>query len=147
MAWVTKHILQKPYLAMHLTPPQSTEYENIVMNTPNRTCSDSNMCTALNCPFKEYDEDLYIDCIPLTNMSLLFPTPDDELPPDPTEELFFNFGVHGESGSESVNGRNIILPMAHYKPSEDMKRRRKCVCLETLLAQSHKNASALKYIT
>ena len=58
--------------------PPSTEYESIVRNSPNRTCSKSSMCTALNCPFKEYDEDLFIDCIPLTNMSLLFPTPDDE---------------------------------------------------------------------
>ena len=104
-----KHVAEA-ILSYAPDPPPSTEYENIVMNSPNRTCSDSSMCTALNCPFEEYDEDRYIDCIPLTNMSLLFPTPDNELPPDPTEELFFNFGVQGESGNFAINGRNLLLP-------------------------------------
>ena len=116
--------------------PPSTEYENIVRNSPNRTCSESSMCTALNCPFKEYNKDLFIDCIPLTDMSLLFPTPDDELPPDPTEELFFNFGVHGESGSVAINGRNFLLPHGSLQTQQGQEDKEKvCVLGNTSCSQ------------
>ena len=75
-------------------------------------CFRNSRCTALNCPFESYDESDNIDCIPVTDLSLLFETPTEELPSSdqPNAEHFFNFGANGEGSTRSINGRNFLSP-------------------------------------
>ena len=90
--------------------PSLAEYE-YVLNTPSRRCTPQNLCLALNCPFRNYHSDKHINCIPVTQLRLLFPTSPDQVPADPVaDQLFFNFALNGENNSPSVNGRNFIFP-------------------------------------
>ena len=92
----------------------STEYERIKNESAARQCSKDNQCKAVNCPFENFHHSYNITCINVQNLSLLEPTPENELPkpkascPDCTH--FMNFNFEGSSTTSSVNGRNFILP-------------------------------------
>ena len=90
--------------------PSSTMYFNIAQSY-NLDCLKTRSCVAINCPFINYNQNYNItQCIKLTDLQLLLPTPDDELPGKPTQTIFFNFGFQGDGSSSAVNGRNFILP-------------------------------------
>ena len=97
------------------TPPEipSTEYQCIKANSPLRECQ-SEKCLAINCPFQKFHEDYNTDCFNVNQLTLLEPTPNDQLPkpePEHSDSLhFFNFNFEGDSETSSVNGRNFILP-------------------------------------
>ena len=88
-------------------------------------CFTNSRCTALNCPFESYDESDNIDCIPITDLSLLFETPAEELPSSgqPNAEHFFNFGNNGEGRTFSINGRNFLSPHGSLQtqPGQEQK--------------------------
>ena len=93
----------------------STRYESIKLNSKPRDCLIQG-CKAINCPFEAFHPSYNIECINIQKLQLLEETSRDQLPQalppsDCTDCLhFFNFGFEGESGSSSVNGRNLILP-------------------------------------
>ena len=89
--------------------PSSSMYYGIAQ-AYNKNCIQTSTCTALNCPFKDYLPSYNIKCIMLNDMKLLIPTPYDELPMQPSQSLFFNFGFQGDGSSSAINGRNFILP-------------------------------------
>ena len=105
--------------------PTSSDYENISMTF--RRCFNLRRCGALNCPFQSYEEsDMeFTDCIPVTNLSLLFETPEEELPSSdqPVSEHLFNFGANGEGGTRSINGRNFLSPHGSLQtqPGQEQK--------------------------
>ena len=105
-------------------PPPTSDYENIEASAFGR-CFTNSRCTALNCPFESYNESDNIDCIPITNLNLLFETPADELPSSgqPNAEHFFNFGANGEGGTRSINGRNFLSPHGSLQtqPGQEQK--------------------------
>ena len=95
--------------------PLSTEYADIFNETlrVSQTCTENNRCTALNCPFKIYPPSFYTDCIPVSDLELLFPLDDSQLPdvvvPD-EDKVFLNFAFEGSGGGASINARTHILP-------------------------------------
>ena len=90
--------------------PSSAEYEHLLKAAP-RNCTAQNRCVALNCPFKSYYSGKHTDCIPVTQLRLLFPTPAGEIPTDPASDvIFFDFAPNGENNSPSINGRNFVFP-------------------------------------
>ena len=105
-------------------PPPTKDYAKIRWRAFNR-CFHNLRCTALNCPFESYDESDFIDCIPITNLSLLFETPAEELPSSgqPNAEHFFNFGNNGEGRTRSINGRNFLSPHGSLQtqPGQEQK--------------------------
>ena len=104
--------------------PSSTEYEQIIemyVMDP-RDCSSSSVCIALNCPFKFYDPSRFINCRPVTDMQLLFPTPDDLVPSNTIQmnnEHFFDFAFTGSSASAAINGRNFAFPSGSLQTQLD----------------------------
>ena len=94
--------------------PTSTEYESIIENSISRTCNSMSRCKALNCPFERYAPSFFIDCIPVTELQLLFPTPIAYLPSNTINrtqnEHFFDFAFTGSSGSAAISGRNFAFP-------------------------------------
>ena len=107
--------------------PTSSDYENISMTF--RTCFNLIRCEALNCPFESYNESAleFTDCVPVTNLSLLFETPPEELPSQdqPNAEHFFNFGANGEGGTRSINGRNFLPPHGSLQTQKGQEQREK----------------------
>ena len=105
--------------------PTSNDYEHITMHSFHRCYL--RRCEALNCPFQSYEEsDMeFTDCIPVTNLSLLFETPEEELPSSdqPVSEHLFNFGANGEGGTRSINGRNFLSPHGSLQtqPGQEQK--------------------------
>ena len=105
--------------------PTSSDYAHIKMHSFRRCYF--RRCEALNCPFESYPEsDMeFTDCIPVTNLSLLFETPTDELPSSDQQvsEHFFNFGANGEGGTRSINGRNFLSPHGSLQtqPGQEQK--------------------------
>ena len=97
------------------TNPRSTEYEQIVDSTVPRNCSSTSRCKALNCPFQRYPPQINIDCIPVTDLQLLFPTQDDDVPSNDIQrnegnEYFFDFTFTGIEESAAISGRNFRFP-------------------------------------
>ena len=94
--------------------PTSSEYESIIENSIPRTCSSTSRCKALNCPFERYAPSFFINCVPVTELQLLFPTPIAYLPSNTINraqnEHFFDFGFTGSSGSAAISGRNFAFP-------------------------------------
>ena len=92
--------------------PQSTKYEQIVKRTIPRKCTRKSPCRALNCPFQRYPPDVFITCIPVTDLQLLFPT-QDEVPSNDIQEeneYFFDFSFRGMAGNAAISGRNFRFP-------------------------------------
>ncbi len=94
----------------------STEYETIKHRSPPIICTQESPCKAVNCPFQNFHSSYNTQCVNVQNMTLLLPTPVDEVPssdPDsncPQCTQFINFNFEGDSQTSSVNGRNFILP-------------------------------------
>ena len=94
----------------------STKYQAIKDNSPPIQCTQNAPCKAVNCPFKNFHPLYYITCINVQSLSLLEPTPPDELPnANPRDYCtdcrhFINFNFEGDSQTSAVNGRNFILP-------------------------------------
>ena len=91
----------------------STDYENISMASPRRTCTMANQCRAVNCPFENFHMSYWIHCVNVAQFRILIDTPPDRLPqalPSPDHLFFLNFNFEGESFTSAINGRNFILP-------------------------------------
>ena len=131
--------------------PRSTEYEMIINSTVPRNCTESSMCKALNCPFKRFALNSFIECVPVTDMKLLFPTANEELPSSNRDALnksqyFFDFSFTGSGDSAAINGRNFAFPPASLltqpdNPSDDGCKsgyldcsddRSQCICLHII---------------
>ena len=101
-------------------PLSSSDYERIERK---KACFRN--CKALNCPFQSYEESVFIECIPVTELSLLFETPAEELPSNDQQvsEHFFNFGANGEGRTRSINGRNFLPPHGSLQtqPGQEQK--------------------------
>ena len=95
--------------------PVSTEYEAIkAASIPHaEECTAERPCRSVNCPFV-YHSSYNITCTHIHQLSLLFPTPEDELPLNAPEsnglQLFFNFAFEGTGFHFSVNGIRSRLP-------------------------------------
>ena len=105
--------------------PTSTQYQSIIMESDNnpRPCNSTSRCNALNCPFKFYAPSFYINCVPVTELQLLFPTPMDNLPSNTIDRMenehFFDFAFQGESGSAAISGRNFEFPAGSLQTDVD----------------------------
>ncbi len=101
-----------------VTPnPRNLYVDRVLGNV--RSCSDSNRCVALNCPFRLYPPSSYTDCIIIDQLRSLFPSNENDLP---TLDLsgadrlkFFNFGFEGQSSTSAINGRNFLPPPSPYQ--------------------------------
>jgi FtsP/CotA-like multicopper oxidase with cupredoxin domain len=94
---------------------KSTEYESIKMDSPQRECTYTDRCKAVNCPFKDFHRAYFTDCINVDQLQMLLQTPPEELPDSNpcTEEgcrHFLNFNFEGHSRRASANGRSFLLP-------------------------------------
>ena len=107
----------------------TTSYGEIVQNTVARNCNTNNLCKALNCPFERYSSREFINCIPVTELQLLFPTELEKVPllPDDDHTEFFDFAFTGSAESAAVNGRNFRVPSGSLQTqSEDLPEDEKC---------------------
>ena len=109
-------------------PDPNTLYGSVRQNE--HTCTPQNLCTAINCPVKEFPRGLNIRCIQLNDLKALFPSKESELPTFPAKEVeFLNFGFAGNSFTSAINGRNFILPATPwqtYRGSFDNDRENRC---------------------
>ena len=95
-------------------PQPQSRYVDVRNNS--RTCTHQNLCTAINCPFKEFPQGLNIQCIHLNDLKSLLPSSESMLPNiEEAETTFLNFGFAGDSLTSAVNGRNFILPSTPYQ--------------------------------
>ena len=92
-------------------PPTPLEYGDIQSHLKN--CSNTSVCTAVNCPFQNFHPTYNIDCVNVRDLRLLYPTPDRELPSNkPDVEFIFNFAFENPERTSTINGRNFIFPSA-----------------------------------
>ena len=94
----------------------SSLYEGIAARskTVKKRCTMGTKCKALNCPFKEFPSQYNIDCLHITNLTLLTEY-SGELPKiaqNDGSRLFFNFAFEGASETSAINARNLKLPSA-----------------------------------
>ena len=84
-----------------------------------RSCSASNRCVALNCPFRMYPPSNFTDCIVIDELRSLFLSNENDLPtldlPGEDRLKFFNFGFEGQSFTSAINGRNFLPPPSPYQ--------------------------------
>ena len=124
---------------LHYTQPDdmgvpSTEYEAIKDSSPKHECIESSHCTVLNCPFENFHLSYYIHCINVNKLSLLLPTPLEELPnadPDPDCQdctHFLNFDFDGVTHTSAINGRNFVLPAHPPQTQHDDFRQNDVIC-------------------
>ena len=100
------------------TPEPVAPYANVPAIP--RTCDASTPCIAVNCPFENFHESYYIDCINVHELRLFSPTPESELPSaEPDEEIFFNFGFDQSDLTSTINGRNFVTPPSPLGQLED----------------------------
>ena len=93
--------------------PSSTMYFNIAQSY-NLDCLKTKSCVAINCPFINYNQNYNItQCIKLTDLQLLLPTPEDKLPGKPTQTIFFNFGFHGDGSSSKCHQWQELHTIQH----------------------------------
>ena len=101
------------------TPDPRNQYgfSNVPQNL--RSCSESDRCIALNCPFRLYPRSQFTDCIIIDQLRSLFPSDEINLPKlDISGEdrlKFFNFGFEGQSFTSAINGRNFLPPPTPYQ--------------------------------
>ena len=94
------------------TKQGSAETANVMKHESR--CGSKDRCTVLNCPFRSYPKgasDVTMYCHDVYDvLSLLYPTPDKDLPSgtDISFQSFFNFGVGG--GIATANGVKFTLP-------------------------------------
>ena len=100
-------------------PNPFTLYDNVIDDI--RGCGPIEQCKAINCPFKEFPSELYIDCTPLTNLQSMFPSKESESPDlralleDSNSTLFLSFGFDGNALNPSINGRVFQFPPTPYQ--------------------------------
>ena len=113
---VAEGILQYKEPGTNATTIPSTHYESIKRNSIAHSCTESDQCKAVNCPFNYFHPSYNTECVNVRNLRLLLETPLDELPgaqPDPSCTNcthFINFNFEGSSQTGSANGRNFALP-------------------------------------
>ena len=97
----------------------STQYDDIAgdVETVEVRCTPTKKCTALNCPFKNFPQNLNINCKHIHQLQLLTNYPANDLPTiaaddDSSSRLFFNFGFEGTRRTSAINARNLKLPSA-----------------------------------
>ena len=92
-------------------------YKNIL--SIQHSCTASEQCIVLNCPFANYSSSANRACMHLTQLRSLFPTEDKASLPkiknDDAGLKFFNFGFEGQSETSAVNGKNFRLPVIPYQ--------------------------------
>ena len=96
----------------------STSYEEIKLSSKPVKCTVAQSCRAINCPFQNFHELYYTECVNVDELRLLEETPSSELPdaypssdcPNNNCLYFFNFNFEGGSYTGSINARNYILP-------------------------------------
>lgn len=146
--------------------PVSTEYKSIIESTIPRNCSDSSICKALNCPFVSIPN-TFINCIPVTDLKLLFPTPDDDIPTNNQttlmkNEYFFDFSFTGSAESAAVSGRNFAFPPGSLltqssNPSQShlncksgyldcSANRSQCICLHLINIDKSKQWDTVQFV-
>lgn len=108
--------------------PRSTSYSQI-SSQYSLTCGKSGLrpCDAVNCLFEKYHPSYNINCMKLTSLQLLYPTPANELPGTPAAHtIFLNFGFEGVGSA--VNGRNFVPPTFPFQsmPKESMAEENNC---------------------
>ncbi|KAI8511617.1 hypothetical protein Bbelb_107170 [Branchiostoma belcheri] len=96
-------------------------YEGAEINqdpeTSRRTCTDTNTCTVVNCPFQNYTSSTFTQCVNVNQLRSMQPnTSVPEFEPGKWEEHFINFHFAGKDrdGAQrsSVNGHRFIPPSA-----------------------------------
>ena len=89
--------------------PKSSDYASISNCSERIVCTSNTPCIALNCPFKNYNPSLNINCTHVHQLQTMFPP---ESLPDvkDADELFLNFGFEGARFTSAINGRNLQLP-------------------------------------
>ena len=89
-------------------------YSNVIKLQ--RQCTHQSMCTAYNCPFKEFPSRYYTTCKAVSQLRNRFST---DLPRidnmDSNRLKFFNFGFEGESSTSAINSRNFLPPSTPYQ--------------------------------
>ena len=88
------------------------------VRSSSRPCTAQKNCVVLNCPFRNFTENIYTSCIHLTDLTPLMPLSNENLPEFTTTTdnvKFFNFGFEGESTTSAVSGRNFQLPITPYQ--------------------------------
>ena len=108
--------------------PLNTEYDNIKANSKAKymQCSASERCKAINCPFKNFPNHYYTDCIHIHQLNLLNPDDYNDMLPnfntDRENQKFFNFGFEGDGQTSAINGRNFVFPSAPLQLHVDTNR-------------------------
>jgi FtsP/CotA-like multicopper oxidase with cupredoxin domain len=104
------------------TPNPTNLYGSVLSNAQQdlRSCSESNRCVALNCPFRIFSNSNFTDCIVIDELRSLFPSDDSDLPnlnmiSGKDRLKFFNFGFEGQSFTSAINGRNFLPPPSPYQ--------------------------------
>ena len=105
---------------LHYTVPSVPDpnpfslYGNVIRKP--RNCTKQSMCTAVNCPFKEFPSSYYTTCMAVSQLRNRFST---DLPRidnmDSNRLKFFNFGFEGQSSTSAINGRNFLSPSTPYQ--------------------------------
>lgn len=91
--------------------PTGSNYGSI--SSTRRTCTSSEPCTVVNCPFEAFHPLYAMNCVNVGDLKLLNPTPMEELPqlnPDTDQEYFLNFGYEGDGLPDNINGRAFSFP-------------------------------------
>ena len=105
--------------------PLNTEYGNIKAGSTAKymQCSASERCMAVNCPFENFPNHYYTDCMHIDQLNLLNPDDYNDMLPDFNTENreFFNFGFEGDGSTSAINGRNFVFPSVPLQL--DMNRR------------------------
>ena len=94
--------------------PLNTDYDNIKSESTAKyvQCSASDRCMAVNCPFENFPNHYYTDCMHIHQLNLLNPNDYNDMLPDFNTEnrVFFNFGFEGDGSTSAINGRNFVFP-------------------------------------
>ena len=100
-----------------------TAIEQEYANDNPKGCSESNICTVINCPFEDFRAGSGYMCLNLTDLELLIPTPPSDLPDSVNVGIdstwFFNFGFDSNELTSTINGRNFILPSVSLQTEQD----------------------------
>ena len=100
-----------------LIQPFATSNAQTEVESDPITCSETSRCLAVNCPFEQFPESYFIDCLHIHQLRALNPASDNgELPMSaPDQTIFLNFAFEGPKGDDSINARSMMLPS--YPPS------------------------------
>ncbi|KAK3103109.1 hypothetical protein FSP39_016527 [Pinctada imbricata] len=88
-------------------------YDGATMTDPDSTstkqsCTITNKCIVLNCPFSHYPEEQYTTCKSLNEMKSSSHSHAPEFVQGQSKEFFFNFGYNGII--DTINGKSFVFP-------------------------------------